>query len=207
MFYHKLSKNTTPSKQSQKKQLPATYKHVERQAPSFPFPKAGRFKTQAKTDLNSTQQSFSSFSTNYSVDSFYKKTNKNVLFSKSERFKEKSDQEELERTDYQPNYQIKFKKTINSVVYQKTNEGFRKTVFDLEEDEGAGPGAFEIEKEERRKGGAFTKEKRFGSEEIDEKVDINPDYNCIKYNRLICLLFKIKFVKDPRQNLLLLRNP
>lgn len=60
-------------------------------------------------------------------------------------------------------------------------EGFRKTVFDVREEEGAGPGAFEVEMEEKRKGGVFMKEKRFGSEEVDERSDINPDYNCIKY--------------------------
>jgi len=147
---------------------------LEKKSPAFPFPKAQRFKDK---DLNESQNSISSFSTNPSMDSIKTKI-PGVIFAKTERFQEEN--EEIETlSEINPDFTVIKRKTPFLAKYHiKTTENKRKEEIIEEE---PGPGEYNLQnKENKDKGLRFGKEERFKIEEFDEKTDLTPNIDVIK---------------------------
>lgn len=188
-----LKLNTTKKQMnivSKQEQLPKTYKHIEKQSPSFPFAKSLRFNPKKDQALDETQLSFASFSTNPSLDSI-KTKGPAIVFSKSDRFVSETSNLEEEAKELNPNYEITKKKAAVLVVYkQPTNKP--KSLFNKKEiesivesvDNEPGPGDYELKFnliERKVNGGNFYRADRFKKDENDEmQEDINPNYDIVK---------------------------
>lgn len=166
--------------------LPKTYKHVEKQAPAYVFPKSQRFHAKNEDNFDETQLSFASFSTNPSLDSVRLK-GPAVVFGKSQRFeKEKTDLEE-DAEFLNPNYEITKKKVPSLVVYKPTKPLKPSSKISEEFEENLmepGPGEYSpkygIIEKRTQTGGVFPRSLRFVEPEKDEQQEINPNYHAIK---------------------------
>lgn len=181
--------NTTKKKfniVSTEELLPKTYKHVEKQGPSYGFTKSQRFMAKKNDSLNETQASYASFSTNPSIESV-KTKGPSIVFAKSQRFlKEKNDLEE-EANELNPNFDFNKKKCPTLVVYKPKTQNlmdFSKQFEEIDENNEPGPGNYDLKYEaidKKTRLGVFSKGDRFEKQENNEMQDITPNYDAIKY--------------------------
>ena len=85
--------------------LPKTYKHIEKQMPAYQFPKTQRFIAKKEHPLDEFQASYASFSTNPSLDSI-KNKGPSIVFAKSQRFMEQSQNLDEDATEINPNFDV-----------------------------------------------------------------------------------------------------
>lgn len=166
--------------------LPKTYKHVEKQGPSYGFTKSQRFLAKKNDPLNETQASYASFSTNPSLDSV-KTKGPSIVFAKSQRFLKEKNELEEDAFELNPNFDFNKKKCPSLVVYKPKVQNIldfsKQKEEEREENYEPGPGNYDLNYEAIDKKthlGVFPKGDRFEKQENNEMQDITPNYDAVK---------------------------